>query len=65
MKIKHTFLKLKEAADTRRGRLMKETIVYGLMAAIYTSLFFFGALYTKYGLPRQSVVDDEREEDTE
>lgn len=65
MKIKHTFLKLKEAADTRRGRLMKETIVYGLMAAIYTSLFFFGALYPKYGLPQQSVVYDEREEDTE
>lgn len=43
-------------------RKNKEAAIYGLMAAIYMSLFFFGALYPKYGLPPQSIVYDEEEE---
>lgn len=76
MKIKHMILKIREAerlcertdgkqAVSGRGRLIAETAVYGLMAAIYTSLFFFGALYPKYGLPPQSIVYDETEETAE
>lgn len=52
-------------------RLAIQTAVYGILAAIYMSLFFFGALYPEFGLPSNSIVteadedEDEESEETE
>ncbi len=40
-----------------------EILVYGMLAATYTSMFFFGALYPGYGIPPQSIVCEEDEDD--
>lgn len=44
-----------------RKRLLLETAIYGLLTAVYTSMFFFGALYPDYGIPSQAV---ERQQET-
>lgn len=47
-----------------KGKLLRETAVYGMLAVIYTSLFFFGALYPQFGLPSQSIAcESETEEE--
>ncbi|MBP3458800.1 MAG: hypothetical protein J6K58_06295 [Lachnospiraceae bacterium] len=49
-----------------KGKLLLETAVYGMLAVIYTSLFFFGALYPQFGLPSQSIAcESETEEEEE
>lgn len=62
MKIKNAVSEIKKAIGSYKGKLVGETIVYGFLAAIYTSLFFFGALYPKYGLPSQSIMYEGQEE---
>lgn len=44
-------------------RLAIQTAVYGILAAIYMSLFFFGALYPEFGLPSNSIVEETEEEE--
>lgn len=44
-------------------RLAIQTAVYGILAAIYMSLFFFGALYPEFGLPSNSIVSEADEDD--
>ena len=44
-----------------RKRLLLETAIYGLLTAVYTSMFFFGALYPGYGIPSEAV---ERQQET-
>lgn len=44
-------------------KLLEETALYGLLAAIYTSLFFFGALYPEYGVPAQCIEAEDQTED--
>lgn len=44
-----------------RKRLLLETAIYGLLTAVYTSMFFFGALYPEYGIPSEAV---ERQQET-
>lgn len=47
-----------------KGKLLLETAIYGMLAVIYTSLFFFGALYPQFGLPSQSIAcESETEEE--
>jgi hypothetical protein len=43
-------------------RDVTEAAIYGLLGMIYTSLFFFGAFYPQYGLPRQSAICQSRNE---
>lgn len=47
-----------------KGKILLETAIYGMLAVIYTSLFFFGALYPQFGLPSQSIAcESETEEE--
>ena len=50
-----------------KKRLLGEAAIYGLLSVIYGSLFFFGALYPRYGLSaacvEESAEDDGTEED--
>lgn len=55
---------VKRYLRSRRGKLLLETAVYGMLTAIYTSLFFFGALYPQFGIPAQSISCEEEEETT-
>lgn len=45
-------------------RLAAEAAVYGIVSAVYASMFF-GALYPKYGLPAQSVVTAEKSDEAD
>lgn len=36
-----------------------EIAAYGMMTLAYGALFFFGALYPDYGIPRQSICYEE------
>ena len=51
-----------EGKNTRK-KLLGEAAIYGLLSMIYASLFFFGALYPRYGLST-ACIEDETEEGT-
>lgn len=46
-----------------KAKLAIQTAVYGILAAVYMSLFFFGALYPEFGLPSNSIVAETDEDD--
>lgn len=47
-----------------KKRLLGEAAIYGLLSAIYGSLFFFGALYPRYGFSA-ACVEESAEDGTE
>lgn len=47
---------------TTKSRLLKETVLYGLLSLIYGSLFFFGALYPRYGYDTACIRETDEEE---
>lgn len=49
-----------EEKNTRK-KLLGEAAIYGLLSMIYASLFFFGALYPRYGLST-ACIEEETEE---
>ena len=49
-----------EEKNTRK-KLLGEVAVYGLLSMIYASLFFFGALYPRYGFST-ACMEEETEE---
>lgn len=51
----------KSGRTTIRKQLFMELAVYGMLTAVYTSMFFFGALYPVYGIPRQAVEKQQTE----
>lgn len=61
MEIKETVFGAKRYLKSRKGKLLLETALYGLLATIYTSLFFFGALYPQFGIPSQSISCEAKE----
>lgn len=65
IKIKETVFGIKKYLRFRKGKLLLETALYGLLTAIYASLFFFGALYPQFGIPSQSISCETEEEETE
>lgn len=65
MKIKDMITRIRQAFMSRKGKLLSEAALYGLLAAIYSSLFFFGALYPQFGIPSKSIVYEEQEESEE
>lgn len=49
-----------EEKNTRK-KLLGEAAIYGVLSMIYASLFFFGALYPRYGLST-ACIEEETEE---
>lgn len=45
----------------RKGKLLAEATIYGLLSMIYGSLFFFGALYPQYGFSPACIEEEENE----
>lgn len=45
----------------RKGKLLAEAAIYGLLSMIYGSLFFFGALYPQYGFSTACIEEEETE----
>lgn len=45
----------------RKGKLLAEAAIYGLLSMIYGSLFFFGALYPQYGFSTACIEEEENE----
>lgn len=46
-----------------RKKLLGEAAIYGLLSVIYGSLFFFGALYPRYGLSAACVEESTEDEE--
>ena len=65
MEIKEMIFEVKGYLRSRKGKLLLKTAAYGMLGAIYTSLFFFGALYPQFGIPEQSISCEEDEEAAE
>ena len=36
-------------------KCLREILLYGILSIMYGSVFFFGALYPDYGVPRESI----------
>ena len=58
-KMKKIFSRWGRTLESRRKELIGEAAVYGMMAVIYSALFFFGALYPRYGIPPRSIRYEE------